>query len=1004
VLSADGQESLSFKEEWAIRAGQYGANNTFENIEFVLDEGQFKINPQGFYLVNQPDLEALDYIIRQTPSNVYLKPLGYNSTPWPVLKNYQPYLRQAGYVRPIDVAVSLKTIDDIVNYDVANFNNGSYIWCSFEKASWNIYRFTDVNFKVTDVTYDNNVLTITLFDLVTLPVDSWIGIGQTSAIDGFYKITSVTLNSFTVTATITNWTPFTEQSSIIVYALLPQRSLSIDEIDNIIPRKLSSGELLWTDNDGSGNWSTWVYNPVYKHARLFNSDPATGLGYGRSVSISHNGLILGVSTANGEVVTWDKPSVKTPWIQRQLILKPFVTNQASATNQYATVVTFSHDGAWMATGSPTLGSAYTRYRGQYDASIINYLTGDIISVVPPSTEENDYLDAIYLLEAYFAASNWTGVGYPASRNSYQALISSSNPSINPVWIPQAKQIVDAYLVWQASLTNVYFYRALQDLLPGRTPPTGQTSNLYWESIPYIPIDDSGSSSGLTAQGVVHLYKKDSDNIYTLVDSFVSPRPASNELFGSSITFFTGKPFGSTNTNFTDQLIVGAPGSDSYYTFAYGSVAEKTTAFNPVGTVGGIISVTSTLGILPGMVVSGTGFTGGQTVLTVLSSTKLELTGSPNSTPSGVLTFSVNGWFFDTVHSSSSYNLPIGRNFGSNIVPSGDYKSAYALSLMSSSTPGYVLIVSAAGTKLIAGTSIKFGTAVALSNDATYVAISDTLATDVKVNQGAVYVYKLVNGNYTLYQTLVNHNPENSGFFGSKLAFMTDKTLVVFNSSGDTYNSMTLDSDETTFDKKSTTFVTKQIDSGRVDVYDNYSSKWVFSETMPITNELDDGYGTGFSVGANHIIVSSPNALDQSLSSGAVFDYYKTPGTYTWTKSHSEITKPDVSKIKKAYLYNRKTGKLITYLDVIDPLQGKIAGPAREEITYSSFYDPAVYSIGDDSVTVDTNRPWTSEPVGKIWWDLKTAKFIEPYDTDIVYRTSSWNSLATGASIDIYECV
>ena len=1006
VLSADGRESLTFKEEWAIRLGQYGASGSFENIEFILDEGQFKINPQGFYLVKSPDEEALDFIIRRTANDVYLKPIGYNSTPWPALQNYQPYLRSAGYVRPSDVSISLQVIDDIVDYDITTLNNGSYIWCSFEKASWNIYRFTDVDFQVTDVTYNNGVLTVTLFDLVPLPAGTWIGISQTNTFNGFYKITSVTLNSFTVDASITNWETFTDQSSIIIYALLSQRSESIDTIDQIVPRKLSTGETLWTDNGGDGKWATWEYDPVYAQSILFNSNPATGLNYGRSVVVTQDGTILAISTANGEVITWDKASVKTPWIQRQLIAKPTVTTQPQADNLYATVMAFSNDKTWLATGSPAVGRVHTRFRGSYDASISNYVTGDIVSTVIPTQEQTDYEDLLEQLTIAFASVNYQGPGYPASVASYQALVSSTNPLIQASWPPLAKTVVDAYDIWQSVLTNVYFYRALQNLLPGRTPPTGQTSNIYWESIPYIPVDESGSASSLTAQGVVHLYKKDSDNIYSLVDSFVSPTPRSNELFGSSIRFFSGVPFGSTNSSLTDQLIVGAPGTSSVYKFAYGSVAEATTAFNPVGTTGGIIAVTSTAGILPGMIVSGTGFTSGQSVLTVLSLTKLELTGSPNSTPTGVLTFSVAGWFFNSVNAASYYGPGLATNFGANIVVSGNATSAYAVTSVGAGGSGFgrVTIISASGHQTIIGTKSTFGTSVAISNDGTYVAISDTLATDVKVNQGAVYIYKRTSGTYTLYQTVVNHAPENSGFFGSKVTFMTDKTLVIYNSRGDTANSMTFDSNDTTFDKKSTTFVTKQLDSGRIDVYDNYASKWVFSETLEIDNSLDDGYGTGIAVGLNHIIVSSPNALDQNLNSGIVYDYYKLPNTYTWTKKHSEIAKPDVTKIKKAYLYNRTTGKLIKYLDVIDPLQGKIAGPAREEITYSSFYDPAVYSVGNDNVTVNTSKPWTTDPIGKLWWDLRTTKFIEPYDSDIVYRTSNWNSLATGATVDIYEWV
>ena len=1007
VLSADGKESLTFKEEWAIRLGQYGANGAFENIEFVLDEAQFKINPQGFYLVSQPDPTALDYIIRQTPNNVYLKPLGYNSAPWPVLANYQPYLRSAGYVRASEVFVSLKTISDIVNYDVTYFNNGSYVSCAFEDTSWNVYRFTDINFKVTDITYDNNILTITLRDIVTLKVGTWIGISQTTNINGFYKITSVTLNSFTVSASPTKWATFTEQSKVIIYALLSQRTASIDNIDDIIPRKLSAGERLWTDDSGDGTWATWTYDPVFTQAKFFNSTPATGLNYGRAVAINATGNIIGVSTANGDIVTWDKASVKTPWIQRQLVTKPYITNQITLANLYATVMAFSNDGLWLATGSPGVGYAYTKYKGVYDRST-DYSIGDIVATTYLTTEETTFQDSVVqLTDAFTLNSNvagypW-GITLPLGQNTYSQLNQLSPVTraliSNIVYLTLVAKIVqDNYSAWQLVRANAYFYRALSNT-QNHAPASGQQSNTYWESVPYIPVDDAGSNSGLLAQGVVHLYKKDSDNIYTLIDSFVSPNPTANELFGSSIRFFT-----STVTGFTDQLIVGSPGSSKVYNFAFGSVKEASTAFNPVGTTGGIIAVTSTAGILPGMTVNGTGFTSGQTVAAVINSKTLQLSGSPDSTPTGILTFSIAGWFFTDYKKSTTYSIPAGRNFGANTVVSGDHKSAFAFSAVNGTTAGIVAVQRTSASQTITGTGIAFGTSIALSNDGTYLVISDPLATGTSVNQGSVYIYKVVGGTYTLYQTIVNHNPENSGFFGSKVAFMTDDTLVVYSSSGDTVNEMTFDESQTTFDKKSTTFITRHIDSGKVDIYDNYSTKWVFSESLSTTNTLNDGYGTGFAVGLNHIIVGAPTTLDQTLSSGAVYDYYKIPGKFTWTKTHTEIIKPDVSKIKRAFLYNRTTGELIKHLDVIDPLQGKIAGPAAEEITFSSFYDPAEYTIGDDTVTINADKPWTTKHVGKLWWDLRTTKFIDPYDGDIVYRTSNWNTLATGATVDIYEWV
>ncbi len=55
VLSADDQDSLTFNEEWAVRVGEYGAVASFSEVEFKLDEKEFKLNPQPIELVTDID-------------------------------------------------------------------------------------------------------------------------------------------------------------------------------------------------------------------------------------------------------------------------------------------------------------------------------------------------------------------------------------------------------------------------------------------------------------------------------------------------------------------------------------------------------------------------------------------------------------------------------------------------------------------------------------------------------------------------------------------------------------------------------------------------------------------------------------------------------------------------------------------------------------------------------------------------------------------------------------
>ena len=52
ALASDDKDSLEFYEEWAIKNGQYGAAEGFEEVEYKLDESKFRLKPQPILLTN----------------------------------------------------------------------------------------------------------------------------------------------------------------------------------------------------------------------------------------------------------------------------------------------------------------------------------------------------------------------------------------------------------------------------------------------------------------------------------------------------------------------------------------------------------------------------------------------------------------------------------------------------------------------------------------------------------------------------------------------------------------------------------------------------------------------------------------------------------------------------------------------------------------------------------------------------------------------------------------
>ena len=101
---------------------------------------------------------------------------------------------------------------------------------------------------------------------------------------------------------------------------------------------------------------------------------------------------------------------------------------------------------------------------------------------------------------------------------------------------------------------------------------------------------------------------------------------------------------------------------------------------------------------------------------------------------------------------------------------------------------------------------------------------------------------------------------------------------------------------------------------------------------------------------------------------------------------------DLHKVKSIFLYNVKTKKLISKLDYLDPIQGKIAGTAEQELYYKTNYDPAIYTNGQAGVTVDVQTSWSKEQVGRLWWDLSTVKFYNAYQNNIIFANNYWNKI------------
>lgn len=292
----------------------------------------------------------------------------------------------------------------------------------------------------------------------------------------------------------------------------------------------------------------------------------------------------------------------------------------------------------------------------------------------------------------------------------------------------------------------------------------------------------------------------------------------------------------------------------------------------------------------------------------------------------------------------------------------------------------------------------FGKNVKISPDGSTIAITERKADVGLQDQGSVYLYKQIDGVFQFTQVLTSPTPEQSEMFGNNISF-ADDYLVVSSKYGDMKIPTTFDTDVgTTFDSGFTTFRRIKKDTGQVYIYENVNDYYLYSEKLRYDDAIIE-FGENIHCSENHIYVGMPSVGNQ-ISVGVLLDYRKEKNIKSWNE-HRTLVKPvDVSKIRKCYLYNKKTNTFIIELDVIDPIQGKIASPAEQNLTYKTTYDPAYYNSSTTGRNPDVY--WGSEHVGQLWWDISAVRFQYPYQEDIGYQKQAWNKVQDGKRLVVCE--
>ena len=559
---------------------------------------------------------------------------------------------------------------------------------------------------------------------------------------------------------------------------------------------------------------------------------------------------------------------------------------------------------------------------------------------------------------------------------------------------------------------IYKTQVLQGIARDANPPSSVNND--WQRIYNIPVENSGTQSGYNRQGAYAVYERNTSNFYELVNFYTMPDSNNFRHLGASI-----------------DLIKRPDGGYSAYISSKGNGT-----FEQPGRIN-IINYSDDNGWVLG---ADTDYRG-EFVETVAyyEGEFVKYAGQIYSAATNILPGSFNSNDWTAVNTGVDLNGFIPNNTGfivgtdsslevSNLIEFGTQydvsKNGHVLASIvkyGDQLDSALRIPKLAIYRLVNGqfmwdqiiegelAGINYGSSVAVSDDGKFIAVGANNYSEDYTNSGAVYIYEAVHGSFVLVQTVTGPQGLSNEKFGSNIKFNNDR-LVVTSTGGDLSSTTEFDNNETVFDNGTTLFATTLTDTGEIFVFERAGNRFIYADKITNADENVKYFGDVVELVGNHVYAGLPTYLNppENNSPGSVFDFRTPTDTNLWTRKRQARPVVDIDKIKGVSIYNKDTNVVDEYIDYIDPLQGKIAGPATSEITFKTTYDPASYNVADDNIDVvkDVTIFNTTDLVGKLWWDVDAVRFINPYSNtgNIFNVTNQFNTIFPGTEVEVYEWV
>lgn len=275
--------------------------------------------------------------------------------------------------------------------------------------------------------------------------------------------------------------------------------------------------------------------------------------------------------------------------------------------------------------------------------------------------------------------------------------------------------------------------------------------------------------------------------------------------------------------------------------------------------------------------------------------------------------------------------------------------------------------------------------------------------------------------YSLTQFITDPHSNGPTQFGYRIKFNQFGSIVVTAPRAAKILSTTFDftddenyDNDTIFDNNSTKWIDSFENSGSAYMYDyiptyneniNNVGNYVYAQSINNTDinyGLQPYYGTSLEFNDYTVLIGTP-LLNPGTINGSVNIFTNEKGVQDWNLYRESSPVIDINKIQNTLLYSAYTNNIISNLDYIDPLQGKMLGVIHENVDVISNADPATYN--SPNTANNSGILWGERQVGFLWFDTSSTKFVNYHQNDdVVYNSKYWGQTIEGSDVAVYSWI